>query len=65
MLCRMLYYFSSLGYFDLDWSQTIWRVALISLVATMVESFSTSEVIDDNLSVPLASMVTAFLTFGY
>lgn len=60
----MLYYFSALGYFQLDWSCTIQRVALVSLVATLVESLPTTGIVDDNISVPIASMVTAFLTFG-
>lgn len=59
----MLYYFSALGYFQLDWFQTVQRVALVSLVATFVESLSTSDTVDDNISVPLASMVTAFFLF--
>ena len=62
---RMLYYFSAFGYFQLDWLWTTERVALVSFVATFVESLSTTETVDDNISVPLASMVTAFLCFGY
>ncbi|PSR98861.1 Phytol kinase [Actinidia chinensis var. chinensis] len=61
----MLYYFSAFGYFQLDWLWTTERVALVSFVATFVESLSTTETVDDNISVPLASMVTAFLCFGY
>ncbi|XP_027161342.1 probable phytol kinase 1, chloroplastic [Coffea eugenioides] len=61
----MLYYFSALGCFQLDWSCTIQRVALVSLVATLVESLPTTGIVDDNISVPIASMVTAFLSFGY
>lgn len=61
----MLYYFSALGYFQLDWEWTVERVALVSLVATIVESLPITEVVDDNISVPLASMVTAVLIFGY
>lgn len=60
----MLYYFSILGYFQLDWVQTIETVALVSFVATIVESLPTGGLMDDNISVPLASMVTAFLRFG-
>ncbi|KAK4800107.1 hypothetical protein SAY86_025472 [Trapa natans] len=60
----MLYYFSSLGYFQLDLTETVQRVALVSLVATVVESLPT-EVMDDNISVPLVSMLTALLTFNY
>ena len=61
----MLYYYSALGYLELDWALTVQRVALVSLVATLVESLPITNVIDDNISVPLASMVTAFLSFGY
>ncbi|CAI9759789.1 unnamed protein product [Fraxinus pennsylvanica] len=52
----MLYYFSILGYFQLDWVQTIEAVALVSFVATVVESLPTGGLMDDNISVPLASM---------
>ncbi|KAL3523533.1 hypothetical protein ACH5RR_016367 [Cinchona calisaya] len=61
----MLYYFSALGYFQLEWRGTIQRVALVALVATLVESLPTTGIVDDNISVPLASMVAAFLSFGY
>ncbi|KAK3002473.1 hypothetical protein RJ639_020349 [Escallonia herrerae] len=61
----MLYYFSVLGYFKLDWIWTIKRVALVSLVATVVESLPTTEIMDDNISVPLTSMLVAYLSFGY
>ncbi|XP_022893889.1 probable phytol kinase 1, chloroplastic [Olea europaea var. sylvestris] len=61
----MLYYFSILGYFKLDWVQTIETVALVSFVATVVESLPTGGLMDDNISVPLASMVIAFFSFGH
>lgn len=61
----MLYYYSILGYFQLDWILTAQKVALVSLVATVVESLPTTEVVDDNISVPLASMAAAFLSFGF
>ncbi|GMN52811.1 hypothetical protein TIFTF001_021961 [Ficus carica] len=59
----MLNYYSALGYFKLDWPLTLQRVALVSLVATFVESLPISEVVDDNISVPLASIVAAYLSF--
>ncbi|XP_022742965.1 phytol kinase 1, chloroplastic isoform X2 [Durio zibethinus] len=59
----MLYYFSVLGYFRLDWGWTIHRVALISLMATVVESLPITKLVDDNISVPLATMVAAYLSF--
>ncbi|GFS30138.1 phytol kinase 1 VTE5 [Actinidia rufa] len=58
----MLYYFSAFGYFQLDWLWTTERVALVSFVATFVESLSTTETVDDNISVTLASMVNAAAT---
>ncbi|KAL0007867.1 hypothetical protein SO802_009369 [Lithocarpus litseifolius] len=61
----MLQYYSVLGYLHLDWVQTVQKVALVSLVATVVESLPTTEVVDDNISVPLASMAVAFSMFGY
>lgn len=61
----MLYYYSIFGYFQLDWAWTVQKVALVSLVATVVESLSTTDVIDDNISVPLVSMAAAFMSFGY
>ena len=61
----MLYYFSAMGYLQLDWNRTVEKVALISLVATVVESLPTTKVVDDNISVPLASMVMASFSFGF
>ncbi|KAL8551682.1 hypothetical protein ACS0TY_000667 [Phlomoides rotata] len=61
----MLYYFAALGYIELDWVQTVGRVSLVSFVATFVESLPTNGIVDDNVSVPVASMVTSFLVFGY
>ncbi|URE28345.1 hypothetical protein MUK42_07991 [Musa troglodytarum] len=43
---------------------TITRVALISLAATVVESLPIGDVIDDNISVPLTSVLTSVLLFG-
>ncbi|XP_050386620.1 phytol kinase 1, chloroplastic [Argentina anserina] len=59
----ILYYYSYLGYFNLNWTQTVQKVAFVSLVATAVESLPITEVVDDNISVPLASMAAAYLTF--
>ena len=39
------------------------NVALVSLVATMVESLPISDVIDDNISVPIATIAAASVTF--
>ena len=61
----MLQYYSVLGYLQLDWVWTVQKVALVSLVATVVESLPTTEAVDDNISVPLVSMAVAFWMFGY
>ncbi|KAI3705236.1 hypothetical protein L1987_75470 [Smallanthus sonchifolius] len=61
----MLYYFSIFGYFELNWVSTIERVATVALVATLVESLPTKGGLDDNISVPLVSMLTAYLSFGF
>lgn len=60
----MLYYFSKFGYFELDWVKTIERVAMVAIMATLVESLPTKGGLDDNISVPLVSMLTAYLSFG-
>ena len=60
----MLQYHSVLGYLQLDWVWTVQKVALVSLVATVVESLPTTEAVDDNISVPLVSMAVAFWMFG-
>jgi len=49
----MLYYYSVLGYFQLDWISTAQKVAVVSLAATVVESLPITEAVDDNISVPL------------
>ncbi|KAJ6432958.1 hypothetical protein OIU84_020070 [Salix udensis] len=49
----MLYYYSALGYFQLEWTWTFQRVALVALVATVVESLPITEIVDDNITVPL------------
>ncbi|XP_050210146.1 probable phytol kinase 1, chloroplastic isoform X1 [Mercurialis annua] len=61
----MLYYYSALGYFELEWISTVLRVAWVALVSTLVESLPTTETVDDNISVPLTSMLAASLCFGF
>ncbi|XP_076940098.1 putative phytol kinase 1, chloroplastic [Bidens hawaiensis] len=61
----MLYYFSIFGSFELNWWLTIERVVVVALVATLVESLPTKGGLDDNISVPLVSMLTAYLSFGF
>ncbi|GFP90980.1 probable phytol kinase 1 chloroplastic [Phtheirospermum japonicum] len=54
----ILYYFAVLGYIQLEWMQTLQRVALVSFVATLVESLPITGIVDDNISVPLVSKST-------
>lgn len=61
----MLYYYSELGYLDLEWTVTVQRVALVCLVASVVESLPTTDWVDDNVSVPLSTMLAAYLCFGF
>eukprot|EP00250_Pteridium_aquilinum_P024803 c2962_g1_i1 orf=92-1036(+) len=58
-----LYYFSSLGYYGVDWTSAVQNVALISLVATVLESLPISTFLDDNISVPLASVLMGVALF--
>eukprot|EP00250_Pteridium_aquilinum_P017325 c23573_g1_i1 orf=232-1221(-) len=58
-----LYYYSSLGFYHLDWSSAVQIVALISLVATIVESLPVSTHLDDNMSVPLVSVLLGSVLF--
>ncbi|CAH2074164.1 unnamed protein product [Thlaspi arvense] len=61
----LLYYYSSLGYLQMKWETTFARVAMISMVATVVESLPITDQLDDNVSVPLATILAAFVSFGY
>ncbi|KAF8115267.1 hypothetical protein N665_0029s0104 [Sinapis alba] len=61
----LLYYYSSLGYLQMNWETTFTRVAIISMVATLVESLPITDQLDDNVSVPLATILAAYVSFGY
>ncbi|KAL5569504.1 hypothetical protein UlMin_026079 [Ulmus minor] len=61
----MLYYYSALRYLHLDWVSTPKRVALVSLLATIVESLPITGVVDDNISVPLSTMLFAYFCFSF
>ncbi|PKA50624.1 Phytol kinase 1, chloroplastic [Apostasia shenzhenica] len=60
----MLYYFSTLGYLYMDWGRTVKKVAVIALAGAVVESLPLSEIIDDNITVPLISMLAGSLVFS-
>lgn len=60
----MMFYFSSLGYIDVIWKEAIGKLALVALAATVVECIPLNEVVDDNISVPMTTMLVAFLLFS-
>uniref|UniRef100_A0ACD5Y9N2 Uncharacterized protein n=1 Tax=Avena sativa TaxID=4498 RepID=A0ACD5Y9N2_AVESA len=60
----MLSYFSWLGYINVSWDQALGKLVLVALAATVVECIPVNDVVDDNISVPLATMLVAFLLFG-
>lgn len=61
----MMFYFSSLGYFHVMWEEALSKLALVALAATIVECVPVTEVVDDNISVPLTTMLVAFLLFSF
>ncbi|KAL0736612.1 hypothetical protein Bca4012_012822 [Brassica carinata] len=61
----LLYYYSSLGYLHMNWETTFTKVAIVSMVATLVESLPITDQLDDNVSVPLATILAAYVSFGY
>lgn len=60
----MLFYFSSFGYIHVSWEEAFGKLAFVALAATIVECIPVTDVVDDNISVPLATMLVAFLLFG-
>jgi phytol kinase len=55
--------FGALGYVPaLDWS-LLRRLALVSLTATVVEALPANQLVDDNLSVPLAALLLGSAVF--
>ncbi|KAF1879285.1 hypothetical protein Lal_00047959 [Lupinus albus] len=61
----MLYYYSILGHVQLEWLSTVPRVAFVAFVATVVESLPITEIVDDNISVPLVTMALASFIFKH
>lgn len=58
-----LCYFSWMGFYELDMRGTLTRVAEVSLAATVVESLPVSTKLDDNVTVPLTTVVVGMLLF--
>ncbi|OIV90588.1 hypothetical protein TanjilG_01669 [Lupinus angustifolius] len=61
----MLYYYSILGHVQLEWVSTVPRVAFVAFVATVVESLPITQIVDDNISVPLVTMALASFIFQH
>jgi len=57
-----LFYFASFGYYEFS-TRMILSSLLISIVATVVESLPISTELDDNLTVPLVSVLVGVLLF--
>ncbi|KAH9327163.1 hypothetical protein KI387_007341, partial [Taxus chinensis] len=53
----VLSYFSKLGFIQLTWETIVQNVAIISVAATIVESLPVTQFLDDNISVPLTSIL--------
>ncbi|KAK3143407.1 hypothetical protein QOZ80_4AG0299940 [Eleusine coracana subsp. coracana] len=60
----MLFYFSSLGYIHVNLEEALGKLVLVALAATVVECIPVTDVVDDNISVPMATMLVAFMLFG-
>ncbi|KAG9146471.1 hypothetical protein Leryth_011749 [Lithospermum erythrorhizon] len=57
-----MHYFASFGYMTESW-EMVWRFFVVSLASTLVESHPLSTDLDDNLTVPLASLLVGSLVF--
>lgn len=63
LLRLSLSYFSLMGFYHLDTGATLLRLAMVSLAATVVESLPISTKLDDNVTVPLTTVVMGMLLF--
>lgn len=57
-----MYYFSMFGFIQESWNMVLGFLA-VSLISTVVESFPISTELDDNLTVPVASLVVGNIFF--
>ena len=64
MAMAFVVFFWLLGYFQCDLPSTAAAVAVISLVATVVESLPINQSVDDNLSVPGVAALMSHLMLG-
>lgn len=58
-----LCYFAAMGFYQLDNLGTVLRLAVVSMAATIVESLPVSTKLDDNVTVPLTTVVAGLLLF--
>lgn len=59
---RYMHYFSTFGYFEESW-QMMLGFLVVSIASALVESHPISTKFDDNLTVPLASLLVGMLVF--
>lgn len=59
-----MYYFSSFGYVEKSWG-TVLGFWIVSLASTLVESLPISTDLDDNLTVPVTSILVGNLVFRF
>lgn len=58
-----LWYFSLMGFYELETKGTLLRLVVVSLAATIVESLPISTKLDDNVTVPLTTILVGMLLF--
>lgn len=58
-----LCYFAFMGFYQLDTTGTLIRLAAVSFAATVVESLPVSTKLDDNVTVPLTTVLVGMLLF--
>lgn len=58
-----MHYFSMFGYVAESWDM-VWGFLAVSLGAALVESLPISTTLDDNLTVPLSSILLSYLVFN-
>lgn len=57
-----MYYFSTFGFVDKSWDMVL-GFLVVSLASALVESLPISTEVDDNLTVPITSMLVGSLIF--
>jgi dolichol kinase len=60
---RCLWYFSFMGFYPFDLQGVVLQLAVVSLAATLVESLPITNRFDDNLTVPLTTVILGLFLF--